>query len=125
MPIDVALSEAAKEGGTGAATLGKVSQGLAATAPIIAGAAGLPGLIQRGVAAGFGAKMLYDAPIIKKKIEEELSKAPADQDKDKLTGLYSDLIQIWTFAPLAGYGYGACGPDSSTLRKSRLSTGLS
>ena len=100
LPVDAQLALASQESPV-AATVGKVSQGLAATAPLaVAGA--LPTWGAKLVAAGFSAQMISQAPQLARDLGTELGKNPEDRDPDKLTSLISDAIQTGVFAPLAG-----------------------
>lgn len=84
-------------------TTAKVGKSLTEMAPL--GAAGLlPATAQKLLAAGFSAQMLAGAPQQFKDFAEEYYKPKAEQDPDKLTSLWSDVIQTGVFAPLAGAG---------------------
>lgn len=102
MPVDVALSEASKEAPV-AATVGKISQGVAGMLPYTA--LGLaPKAIQYGLAAGFTSQMIAQAPEIATELGTEMGK-PRDQwDMDKVTSLISDAAQTVGFTALAGIG---------------------
>jgi hypothetical protein len=101
LPIDEALKMAAESGATKEATLGKLSQGLAATAPLMA-VGMLPAMAQKLVALGFSAQMLSEAPELATRLGEEMGKNPEDRDLDKLTSMVSEAIMVGAFAPLAG-----------------------
>lgn len=98
MPIDAILSAASREDKV-AATIGKISQGLAATAPMAAIAA-LPAAAQKLALIGFTAKMMADAPEIATQLGDELGKPEDQRDPDKLTTLISDAIQVTGFSIL-------------------------
>lgn len=100
LPVDAQLKLASEDSPV-AATVGKVSQGLAATAPLaVVGA--LPTWGAKLVAAGFSTQMIAAAPKLARDLGTELGKNPEDRDTDKLTSLISDAIQTGVFAPLAG-----------------------
>ncbi len=97
LPIDATLADISKEA-PGAATLGKISQGLAASAPLIAV---MPqGAIGKLIAAGFTADMLHGASKEATALGEEMGKNPEDRDYDKITSALSGLTQAAAFAPL-------------------------
>ncbi len=98
MPIDEILSAASKEDKT-AATIGKISQGLAATAPMAAIGA-LPAAAQKLALIGFTAKMMSDAPELATKLGDEFGKPEDQRDPDKLTSLISDAVQVVGFSAL-------------------------
>src|SRR6185369_5351226 len=98
LPIDEILSSAAKDDKT-AATIGKISQGLAATAPMAAIGA-LPAAAQKLALIGFTAKMMSDAPELATQLGDELGKPEDQRDPDKLTSLISDAIQVVGFSTL-------------------------
>lgn len=101
LPVDEQLRLASDEAPI-AATVGKISQGVAAAAPLMATAA-LPKIAQRLVAAGFSAQMISQAPELARQLGDELGKNPEDRDPDKLTSLISYAIQTGVFAPAAGH----------------------
>lgn len=111
LPIDEALNEAAREEAFrgrdefgrpgGAAVLGKISQGLAGSAPLLA-AGGLPSLAQRLLIGGFTGKMAVDTGRVATELGTELGKPEAERDPAKLSDLYSEAIQLGAFTPLGG-----------------------
>lgn len=103
MPIDAELAAAAQEAPV-AATVGKISQGLASQAPLLVAGASAPAWAQRAIAAGFSADALRQAPELGRQLGEELGKAPADRDPDKLTSLYAQAIQMGVMAPAGALG---------------------
>lgn len=108
LPIDTTIREAALESKAqgefpSEATVAKLSQGLAATAPMAAIAA-LPKGVQTAIMAGFTAKMLSDAPDVATALGDELGKPPEQQDPDKIATLVSDAAQITGFSILGGVG---------------------
>lgn len=118
MPIDKALGEAALEDAQQgnfptSATVGQVSQGLAAMAPLAAiGFA--PATIQRLAALGFSIDMIGHAPELFKDYAEEINKPKEEQDPDKVAKLTSGIMQTFAFAPLAGK-HGVSGVPVSPL----------
>lgn len=118
LPIDRTLGEAAMEDAQQgnfptSATVGQVSQGLAAMAPLAAiGFA--PATIQRLAALGFSADMIAHAPELFKDYAEEINKPKEDQDPDKIAKLTSGIMQTFAFAPLAGK-HGASGVPAGPL----------
>ncbi len=99
LPIDRVLADVSKEA-PGAATLGKISQGIAGSAPLIAV---MPqGALGKLVAAGFTADMLRHAGPEATALGEEMGKPPEERDYDKITTALSTLAQTTAFAPLAG-----------------------
>lgn len=102
LPIDERLAEAASEpGGIPAATLGHVSQDVAATAPLLAVGA-LPSWAVRLVSAGFSAHMIASAPKLFEEYADEINKPEEEQDPDKIASLQSSITQTFGFAPMAG-----------------------
>lgn len=100
LPIDEILSEASKESKF-AATVGKISQGVAGTAPLaVIGA--LPAAAQKLVLLGFTAQMMMDVPKVASELGEELGKPKEEQDPDKITSLVSQGIQDIGFSALGG-----------------------
>jgi hypothetical protein len=84
-----------------AATMAKVSQGAAASIPLMA--AGMPaGVAGRLISAGFAADMIRGGGQAATDLGTELGKNPEDRDPDKITSAVSDLVQAGAFAPLAG-----------------------
>lgn len=109
LPIDKTLSEAATES-VPAATIGKISQGVAATAPMaIIGV--LPAAAQKAALLAFTAKMISDAPEVATQLGTELGKPKDEQDPDKISGLVSDAIQITGFSILGGTHLAKSGFD--------------
>lgn len=102
LPIDEALRDASSESKTWA-TVGKISQGLAGTAPMLA-IGHLPEAAQQFALAAFTAQMIGDAPEIASQLGEELGKPKDQQDPDKITSLVSDAIQVTGFSPAAALG---------------------
>lgn len=100
LPIDAQLSSAAQES-IPAATLARISQGIASTAPL-AVIGGLPVAAQRAALAAFTAKMISDAPQVARELGNEFGKPPEQRDKDKVATLISDAIQITGFSALGG-----------------------
>jgi hypothetical protein len=96
LPIDEKLKEASNDAPVWS-TIGKISQGIAGTAPM-AGIAGLPAAVQKLALAGFTAKMMSDAPKIATSLGDELGKPKDEQDMDKITSLVSDAIQTVGFS---------------------------
>lgn len=116
LPVDIQNRELAQDN-PAVATLGKVGQSVAATAPLLAMGA-LPSWANRLIAAGFSADMISKAPKLASDLGSELGKPPGERDPDKLTSLISDAIQTGVFAPLAGAG------AASETAKQRLSRNL-
>ena len=81
------------------ATVGKLAQGVAATAPMLA-IGGLPAATQKLIVRGFTADMLYHAPGTVKELYTELQKPKDRQDADKVTTLISDAAQQIGFGGL-------------------------
>lgn len=100
LPIDTTIAEAAKES-TGAATTARISQDIAATAPLLV-VGGLPGFAQKAALAGFTADMLLAAPEVATELGKELGKPVAEQDPNRLASLYSQAVQIAGFATAGG-----------------------
>lgn len=99
LPVDAMLAEVAPES-PAAATLGKIQQGLAGSAPLIAV---MPqGALGKLVAAGFTADMLRHAGPDATALGEEMGKPPEERDYDKLTSALSGLVQTTAFAPATG-----------------------
>lgn len=113
MPIDARIQEAALEAqqrgeGSGVATTAHLSQGLAATAPLIAGIAAIPAGLRFLASAGFSADMISKAPELFTQYAEEINKPKEEQDPNAVAELQSGIIQTFAFAPLAG-AHGAKG----------------
>jgi hypothetical protein len=109
LPMDISLSDAAQEAKfrgekPTAATLGRISEGVAETAPMIPLIGGLPAAAQKLALAGFTAKMVSDAPGIATELGSELGKPKDQQDPDKISKLTSVAIQTVGFAALGGVG---------------------
>lgn len=99
LPIDTTLSDIAAEAPV-AATIGKISQGVAGSAPLIAI---MPqGALGKLVAAGFTADMLRHAGPDATALGEEMGKPPEERDYDRITTSLSSLAQTAAFAPAAG-----------------------
>ena len=81
------------------ATVGKLAQGVAETAPMLA-IGGLPAATQKLIVRGFTADMLYHAPGTVKELYTELQKPKDRQDADKVTTLISDAAQQIGFGGL-------------------------
>ena len=106
LPIDAQLSDLSQQS-PGSATMGKVSEGLAQSAPLLAVGAGAPAWAQRLIALGFSADMIKGAGDAAKTLGTEMGKNPEDRDQDKITSALSDLSQSVLFAPLtAAHGAG-------------------
>jgi hypothetical protein len=105
LPVDQMLADVSSES-PAAATLGKIQQGLAGSAPLLAI---MPqGAIGKLVAAGFTADMLRHAGPDATALGEEMGKPPEERDYDKLTSALSGLIQTTAFAPATGvHAFGA------------------
>lgn len=117
MPVDIQNRELS-ETNPGIATLGKVGQGVLGSAPLLVAGAGLGPIGQRLLALGFSAHMIAGAPKAAEELGTELGKNPQDQDKDKITSLSSELIQVGAFAPLAGaHGLKPGAPKPATKFK--------
>lgn len=105
-----------------AATIAKVGQGLAASAPLLA-TESLPAAAQKLAALGFSAQMISGAGKAATELGTELGKEPQNRDMDKLTSAISDLSQTALFAPLAAkFGAldaveGAVRPKDFVIRK--------
>lgn len=109
LPIDTALSEAAKEEkfrgeAPIASTMGKVSEGVAGSAPFMLAFDGLPAAAQKAAAIAFTAKMASEVPGIAKQLGEEYGKDEKDRDPDKISSLISEGIQTVGFSALGGLG---------------------
>jgi hypothetical protein len=102
LPSAAFLAETAKT--NPALTTGaKFGQSMAEMAPL--GALRFaPAMVNRLLAAGFSAQMIAGAPEQFKNLAEEMNKPKDEQDPDKLTSLWNDVIQTGVFAPLAGAG---------------------
>jgi len=99
LPIDTMLADVSREAPV-AATVGKISQGVAASLPLIAI---MPqGALGKLVAAGFTADMLNHAGPDATALGEEMGKPPEERDYDKITSAVSSLVQTAAFAPMAG-----------------------
>lgn len=105
LPIDAVISEAAKES-VPAATAARLSQDLAATAPLAAVGL-LPASAVRLITAGFTVDMIRHAPELFNQYAEEINKPKEEQDPNRLAELQSGIIQTFTMAPAAGaHGFG-------------------
>ena len=102
LPIDEKLKEASADAPTWA-TIGKISQGIAGTAPMLA-IGGLPAAAQKLILAGFTAKMMSEAPKIATALGDELGKPKEEQDPDKITSLVSEGSQIVGFSVAGAIG---------------------
>lgn len=102
LPIDEKLKEASADAPTWA-TIGKISQGIAGTAPMAA-IGNLPAAAQKLILAGFTAKMMSDAPKIATALGDELGKPKEQQDPDKVTSLVSEAVQIVGFSAAGAVG---------------------
>jgi hypothetical protein len=111
LPIDKTISEASSES-IPAATVGKISQGIAATAPM-AVIGGLPKAMQKAALIAFTTKMISDAPEVATQLGDELGKPKDQQDPDKVSSLVSDAIQITGFTVLGGTHLAKSGLDSA------------
>jgi hypothetical protein len=96
LPIDEKLKAASADAPTWA-TVGKISQGIAGTAPMLA-IGGLPAATQKLILAGFTAKMMSDAPKIFTALGDEVGKPKEQQDPDKITTLVSEAFQTVGFS---------------------------
>ena len=117
-PVDRFLAEASKSvpGLTTAAKVGKAASEMSGL--------GVVGLLPRGLAAlasaGFTADMIRHAPEQFAAYAEEVNKPVDEQDPDKLTTLKSDIIQTFTFAPLAGAHAARVVPEQIALGLDKL-----
>jgi len=102
LPIDEKLKEASADAPTWA-TVGKISQGIAGTAPMLA-IGNLPAAAQKLILAGFTAKMMSDTPQIATALGDELGKPKDQQDPDKITSLVSEGIQTVGFSVVGAIG---------------------
>lgn len=109
LPMDTALRDAAQEqkfrGEVPIATvMGRISEGLASTAPMIPLMGGLPGAAQKVALAAFTAKMVKDTPEIARQLGEEFGKPPDQRDPNKIDSLVAQAIQTVGFAAAGGVG---------------------
>jgi len=99
-PVDQFLA-AVSQTNPKSAVAGKVGKSLAEMSGL--GAVGLlPSGLAKLAAAGFTVDMVAHAPQQFRDYAEEIAKPAAEQSPDKITSLQSDIIQTFTFAPLAG-----------------------
>ncbi len=102
MPVDKFLSEVSRTNPK-LATLGKIGQGVAGTAPMLA-IGDLPAAAQKAALVGFTAKMISDAPQIATQLGDELGKPKDQQDPDKISSLVSDAVQVVGFSAVGAVG---------------------
>lgn len=116
MPVDKFLSEVSKTNPK-LATLGKIGQGIAGTAPMLA-IADLPAATQKVALLGFTGKMMADVPDKATQLGSELGKPKDQQDSDKITSLVSDIAQDIGFSAVGGVGLkrGFTKPQPSPLQ---------
>jgi len=117
LPIDEQLALASQES-PAAATLGKVGQGLAGTAPMLAVGA-LPAWAGKLAALGFSAQMIKSGGESAKALGTEMGKNPEDRDMNVITSSLADLSTDVAFAPLAAK-YGAVDSVEGYLRPNDL-----
>ncbi len=99
LPIDRILGDISEEAPF-AATVGKFSQSLAASAPLLAV---MPqGALGKLVAAGFTVDMLKHGGEAATMLGEEMGKPSDQRDHDKITTALSSLASSVAFAPLTG-----------------------
>lgn len=104
LPVDTMLDDISAEA-PGAATLGKISMGVAGSLPLLAI---MPqGALGKLVAAGFTADMLSHAGPDATALGEEMGKPPEERDNAKITSALSSLIQTAAFAPATAVHAGA------------------
>ncbi len=109
LPMDEMLKQAAEEDKMRgqfptAATVGKVSGGLASILPSLPAFAGLPATLGKAALAGYTAKMIADVPGAAKRLGTEYGKTVAEQDPDVISSEIADLAQTTAFSLLAGIG---------------------
>lgn len=101
-PIQTKIDSVAKSNPV-AATVADISQGVAASAPLLlTGALDLPAIVSKAVALGFSAQMISGVKDLATQYGDEMGKNSEDRDPAKLAQLRSQLIQTGIFAPLAG-----------------------
>ena len=105
MPIDKALSMAAQDAVDRGefpteAAVGKLSQDLTATAPLILGFGIAPKAVQMAVGAAFTYKMLREAPETFRKLGAEMGKPMEQRDPNLITALVSQGAQEIGFGGL-------------------------
>lgn len=103
LPIDKLLAEASTDAPTWA-TIGKISEGIAGTIPMMAAFGRLPVPAQKLALAGFTAQMLAGVPETARALGEELGKPKEEQDPDKITSLVSQGIQEVGFGVMGTIG---------------------
>lgn len=98
LPIDKFFTDLSRTS-RAAGVVGKLSQGVAETAPMAA-VAGLPEAAQKLITRGFTVDMLAKAPGTAKALYQEYQKPADQQDSDKITSLISDAAQQIGFGTL-------------------------
>ena len=107
LPLDRALRDSALEqnfrGEVPIATvMGRVSEGIASTLPILPFIEAMPLKLQQAAATTFTLRMAAETPEIARQLGEEYGKPPEQRDPDKIDKLVADAIQIIGYTALGG-----------------------
>jgi filamentous hemagglutinin len=109
LPLDRALRDSALEqnfrGEVPIATvMGRVSEGIASTLPLLPFMAAIPAQLQQAALATFTLRMAAETPEIARQLGEEYGKPPEQRDPDKIDKLLADAIQTIGFTAAGGVG---------------------
>jgi hypothetical protein len=108
LPIDEAIGMAAQESADRgefptAAAAAQLSQDIAATAPMMLGFAGLPGIAAKALGAAFVYKMMREAPETFRALGDQMGKPKDQQDPALIAKLFSAGAQEIGFSALGLY----------------------